>query len=162
MASPVLNTREDLDAIAGTPAHDEFMAFLAGSLWRLERDDDAETWVAVEDDSIITRFGFPRADFPDATPPSLPAYVPPASDVPQTVSRAQGKAALIQAGKWDDVTAFIDGISDPEQKALADVALNDAQDWRRDSPFLNQAATAIGLTGTDLDALFTTAAAIVL
>ncbi len=162
MASPVINTRADLNALAGTPEHDAFMAYLAGSLWRVERDDAAQAWKAVENNAVITRFGFARGDFPDAVAPSLPAYVPPPSDVPQTVSRAQGKAALIQAGKWDAVTAFVAGIADPTQKALADVALNDTQDWRRDSPFLNQAAAAIGLTGADLDGLFMAASAIVL
>lgn len=162
MALPVINTRADLDQIQGTPEHTEFMTLLAGSLWRLQRDDDAGTWVAVEDDSIVNRFGFTRADFPNATPPTLPAYTPPVSDVPQTVSRAQGKAALIQAGKWDAVTAFVNAIADPEQKALADVALNDTQDWRRDSPFLIQAAGAIGLSSNDLDDLFTAAAEIIL
>jgi hypothetical protein len=76
MASAVINSREDLDAIAGTPAHDAFLAALRGSLWRLERDDVAGTWVAVEDNSTIERFGYARADFPDAVAPELPVYVP--------------------------------------------------------------------------------------
>ncbi|WP_291771413.1 hypothetical protein [Castellaniella sp.] len=162
MALLVINTRADLDALAGTPEHDAFMARLAGSLWRLERDDVALTWKAVEDDTIIARFGFARTDFPLAVAPSLPVYVPPPSSVPHTVSRAQGKTALIQAGKWDAVTAYVAAIADPTQKALANVALNDTQDWRRDSPFLSQAAAAVGLTSANLDALFTAAAAIVL
>lgn len=82
--------------------------------------------------------------------------------VPAVVSRAQGKAALIGAGKWDAVTAYVAGIADPIQQALADVALNDTQDWRRDSPFLNQAADALGITAAELDALFVAAGKIVL
>lgn len=82
--------------------------------------------------------------------------------VPQSVSRAQGKAALIMAGKWDAVLQFVDGIADPAEKALAEVALNDTLDWRRDSPFLNTAAAAIGLTTEQLDDLFVTASAIAL
>lgn len=82
--------------------------------------------------------------------------------VPYSVTRAQGKAALIQAGLWPDVLAFVDGITDPTEKALADVALNDTQDWRRDSPFLNQAALAVGLSEEQLDDLFTAAAQIAL
>ena len=82
--------------------------------------------------------------------------------VPASVSRAQGKAALIQANLWDQVTAYVDGIADATQKALAQVALNDTQEWRRDSPFLNQAADALGITGAEMDALFVAAAKIVL
>ena len=66
MGLPSINTREDLDAIAGTPEHVAFMALLAGTLWRLEKDDTAQAWVAIEDNSTIERFDFTRADFPDA------------------------------------------------------------------------------------------------
>lgn len=75
MESAVINTRADLDAVAGTPAHAALVASLAATLWRVERDDTAGVWVAVEDDSTIARFGFVRADFPDAAPPTLPAYI---------------------------------------------------------------------------------------
>lgn len=77
MESNLINTREDLDAIHGTPAHAEAMALLAGTLWRLEKDDAAGAWRAVEDDSTIARFGFTRANFPKATPPALPIYAAP-------------------------------------------------------------------------------------
>lgn len=76
MASTDINTREDLDAIAGTPEHVAFMALLAGILWRLEKDDTTQAWVAIEDNSTIGRFNFTRADFPDAQPPTLPEYEP--------------------------------------------------------------------------------------
>lgn len=76
MASAVINNRRDLDAIFGTQAHADFMAMLAGTLWRLERDDAHQAWVAVADDSSIARFGFTRADFPDAVPPELPVWEP--------------------------------------------------------------------------------------
>lgn len=77
MASPVINTREDLDALAGTPAHDEFLDYLRGSITRKQ---DAQTypegygtpdyegpaldpvWQDVEDLSTIERFGFTKAD----------------------------------------------------------------------------------------------------
>lgn len=77
--------------------------------------------------------------------------------VPQTVKRSQGKAALIVAGLWDDVLAFVAAISDPTERALAEVALHDTQEWRRDSPFLQRAAEALGMDAEDLDALFLTA-----
>lgn len=80
--------------------------------------------------------------------------------VPMLVSRAQGKAALIQSGLWPQVLSYVESITDPTAKALAEVALNDTTEWRRDSPFLTEAATAIGLTQADLDQLFISAAEI--
>ncbi len=70
------------------------------------------------------------------------------------ITRAQGKAALIQAGLWDAVLAHVAGIADPTERALAEVALHDTLEWRRSSPFLNAAAAALGLTDEQLDALF--------
>lgn len=75
--------------------------------------------------------------------------------VPQVVSRAKGKAALVIRGHWDAVAAFVDAIPDPMQKALAEIALYDTGDWQRDSPFLQTAAGVIGLDDEGLDELFT-------
>ena len=74
----IINTRQDLDAIAGTPEHQEFMEFLAGSITRkqdsrsyptnynqpdYEGDVLAPVWVDVEDLSVIESFGFTKSDF---------------------------------------------------------------------------------------------------
>lgn len=82
--------------------------------------------------------------------------------VPQMVSRAQGKVALIQAGLWAQVLSFVAAIDDPLQKAVAEVALHDTSEWRRDSPFLAQAGAALGLTAEQLDDLFVAAAQVTL
>lgn len=74
--------------------------------------------------------------------------------VPQSVSRAQGKIALMSAGKWNAVVEYVNSITDPTEKSFAEIALNDTLDWRRDSPFLNEAATKIGLSPDQLDQLF--------
>jgi hypothetical protein len=81
---------------------------------------------------------------------------PPATEpaVPGAVTRAQGKAALITAGLWSMVLDYVASIDDPAQQALAEVALYDTLEWRRTSPFLSEAADAIGLTQEQLDALF--------
>ena len=78
MASYVINTRADLDAIAGTPEHAEFMARLKGSMTRKQdtqvypdgyNDPGYDgpklepVWEDVEDLSTIERFGFTKADF---------------------------------------------------------------------------------------------------
>ena len=74
----IINTREDLDAIAGTPEHAEFMNMLKGSMTRKQNvqvypesysqpDYDGEKlepiWETLEDLSIIQRFGFSKSDF---------------------------------------------------------------------------------------------------
>lgn len=104
--------------------------------------------------------GFALVDPPKPEEP--PAPEPETPGPPTVVTRAQGKAALITAGLWDDVLAYVDAIEDPTQQALARVALDDTTEWRRDSPFLTTAAAALGLTEKQLDDLFVAAAAIVL
>ena len=87
---------------------------------------------------------------------------PPAAPVPAQVSRAQGKAVLIQMGLWQQVLDFVAAIPDPTQRALAEVALHDTQFWQRSSPFLAQAAAALGMTDAQLDDLFVRAEGVVL
>ena len=80
--------------------------------------------------TIVADQAFIDAHFPGAEllPEPAPVQTP---SVPQSVSRAQGKLALIQAGLWPAAIAFVEGITDPAQKAYAEVALNDTQEWRR-------------------------------
>lgn len=78
LSKAVINTREDLDALIGTPEHDEFMAMLKGSMTRkqdvqvypegynqpgYEGDKLEPIWEDVEDLSTIERFGFSKVDF---------------------------------------------------------------------------------------------------
>lgn len=80
--------------------------------------------------------------------------------VPQSVARAQGKAALIGAGMWQAVLDFVAAIPDPTDRALAEVALHDTQQWQRNSAFLNSAKVGLGLTDEQLDTLFVAASKI--
>lgn len=74
----VINTRADLDAIAGTPQHAEFMRALKGSMTLkqnvqvypegygqsgYEGPTLEPIWEFVEDLSTITAFGFTPSDF---------------------------------------------------------------------------------------------------
>ena len=74
----IINTRADLDAIAGTPEHAEFMTFLRGTMTRKQDvavrpegygqpDYEGEViepvWEDVEDLSTIAAFGFVKSDF---------------------------------------------------------------------------------------------------
>lgn len=73
----IINTREDLDAVQGTPAHDAFMVYLKGSMTRkqdaavypegyntpgYDGDKVEPVWSDVEDLSTIERFGFSKSD----------------------------------------------------------------------------------------------------
>lgn len=82
--------------------------------------------------------------------------------VPQQVTRAQGKVALIQMGLWEQVQAYVASIEDPMQKAIAEVAVHETLHWQRDSPFLNRAADALGITQEQVDQLFIRASEIAL
>jgi hypothetical protein len=70
----IINTKEDIAALSEAERN-QFMQSLLGTLWRLEKDDVAKTWVATEDNTTIARFGFTRADFPNAVAPALPIYI---------------------------------------------------------------------------------------
>ena len=85
-----------------------------------------------------------------------------APSVPASVSRAQGKTALINAGLWSAVLAAVAAIEDATQKQLAEVALHDAGTWERSSPTLNALAYGLGMDDAQLDALFTSAAGVTL
>lgn len=154
MGLPSINTREDLDAIAGTPEHVAFMALLAGTLWRLEKDDTAQAWVAIEDNSTIERFNFTRADFPDAQPPALPEYVPAVVAVPEVVTMRQARLALLGAGLLAQVNTAVANMPGAEGDA-ARIEWEYAQEVRRDSPLVAALSAAFGWTGAQLDDLFT-------
>jgi len=159
MASPFnpINTRADLDILAGTPAHDAFMAALAGSVWRLEKDDDAKLWRAVQDASTIERFGFTLADFATVPAPDLPEYIAPPSTVPAVVTMRQARLALLQAGLLGSVSAAIAAMPGIEGEA-ARIEWEYAQEVRRDSGLVRLLVGGLGLTDAELDALFTAGA----
>ena len=154
MGLPSINTREDLDAIAGTPEHVAFMALLAGTLWRLEKDDTAQAWVAIEDNSTIERFNFTRADFPDAQPPALPEYVPAVVAVPEVVTMRRARLALLGAGLLAQVNTAVANMPGAEGDA-ARIEWEYAQEVRRDSPLVAALSAAFGWTSAQLDDLFT-------
>ena len=157
MGLPSINTREDLDAIAGTPEHDAFMALLAGTLWRVEKDDTAQAWVAIEDNSTIERFAFTRADFPGAQSPELPEYVPVVDPVPEVVTMRQARLALLGAGLLAQVNTTVANMPGAEGDA-ARIEWDYAQEVRRDSPLVAGLSAALGLTDETLDNLYKAAA----
>lgn len=159
MESTLINTAEDLADIKGTPAHAAFMVRLAGTLWRLEKDDVAKAWRAVRDESTVARFGLTLADFPGTVAPALPVYVPPPSKIPQIVSMRQARLALLGAGLLANVNAAVAGMTGAAGDA-ARIEWEYAQEVRRDSALVASLVAGLGLTDTQLDALFVAGAAL--
>ena len=80
----------------------------------------------------------------------------PAPATPTVCSPAQGLVALfaIKQITESDVNATIAAITDPVARYTAQIAFARATEWRRDSASIQQLATLLGLTESDLDALF--------
>ncbi len=74
----------------------------------------------------------------------------------QTCSPAQGLVALfaIKQITEDDVNTTIAAITDPVARYTSQLAFARATEWRRDSASMQQLAALLGLTESDLDALF--------
>jgi len=73
--------------------------------------------------------------------------------VPSVVTRRQGRLALLNVGKLDDVEAAIDAIEDPAQKRAAQIEY-EADTWERSNPFLQALWSQLGGTEQELDDLF--------
>jgi hypothetical protein len=83
------------------------------------------------------------------------AYVQPPAPAPQAVSRMQAMVALSRAGLLTPVQNWV-----ASQDAETQLVWNNAPEFSRGSALLASAATSLGLSADQVDALFTTAAAI--
>lgn len=81
---------------------------------------------------------------------------PPTPATPTVCSPAQGLVALfaIKQITESDVNTTIAAITDPVLRYTSQVAFVRATEWRRDSASIQQLAALLGLTESDLDALF--------
>lgn len=75
---------------------------------------------------------------------------------PTVCSPAQGLVALfaIKQITESDVNKTIAAITDPVARYTTQIAFARATEWRRDSASIQQLAKLLGLTESDLDALF--------
>ena len=103
----------------------------------------------------------PNPDWIALTEAEAYAYLnpEPVIVIPEQVTRAQGKVALVQAGLFQDVVTYIDNLPEPN-RTLAQIAFNETNTWRRSSEWLNQIANELSITQEQLDNLFITAAGI--
>lgn len=92
----------------------------------------------------------------------LASYLPPfqapaaVSSVPARVTARQASLALLQAGYLDTVTTIISAMP-LAQKRQAQIAWDRAAYVYRSDPLVSAMATALGLTGAQVDALFVAA-----
>lgn len=98
-----------------------------------------------------------RAELRPLLPP-YPAYEAP-SLVPVRVTARQAQLCLLQSGYLQQVQAVIDALP-PAVKAAAQITWDKSLYLDRDNPMLASLAATIGLTDTQIDALFIQAAAL--
>ena len=89
------------------------------------------------------------AEVQDVPPPPTPA-------TPTVCSPAQGLVALyaLKQITESDVNDAIAAITDPVARYTTQIAFARATEWRRDSVSMQQLSALLGLTESDLDALF--------
>ena len=88
------------------------------------------------------------------TPEPADPIVPP---VPQSVTMRQARLALLGAGLLDDVDAAIAAIPDPAQRKAAQIEWEYSNEVQRQSQWVGDLASALGLNAAALDNLFVTA-----
>jgi hypothetical protein len=127
----------------------------------------AESRVTQLDDALYAQWqanGNPKAAYyaPISNPPG-PGYTYDGTDwiappvyIPQSVTRFQGKAALMQAGLLASVEAAVAASTDP----LLPLAWDEALTFERQSAMVTGLAAALGLTSQQIDDLFVAAAQI--
>ena len=76
------------------------------------------------------------------------------ADVPQSITRAQARAALIVSGLIGLVQPAIDAIEDPVQRALAQNDWDERLHFERSNPTLLSLAASLGWNDDQLDELF--------
>ena len=91
--------------------------------------------------------------------PEMVAFLKPPEPVPQTVSMAQARLALIGAGLFSAIDAGLQALPEP-QRTTALTAWEYAPTVSRNGALVTTLAGQFGLTEAQLDALFTAAAAI--
>ena len=86
-------------------------------------------------------------------------FVPPEARDPtiQSITRRQGRLALLDVGRLDAVENYIDGIEDPKQRRAAQIEY-EADTWERGNQFLRDMWAQLGGTAEQLDDLFVLAA----
>lgn len=82
-------------------------------------------------------------------------YAPPVAEIPppDSVTRRQGRLALLSKGFLDDVEAEIAAITDPVERQAAQIEY-ESDTWDRDNAFLKKMWAKLGGDFAGLDDLF--------
>lgn len=145
----IINSRADLDAIAGTPRHAAFIAGLIGTLAYEPAADFIDTPAPAVADHERARWNGTEWIVEPIPEPPEPAPEP----VPDQVSKIQLVRALRAIGMWATVKAWIETLSVDAQE---DWAL--ANFIPRDDQFVADAQAALTWTDDQIDDLFRQAA----
>lgn len=86
------------------------------------------------------------------------ADLTPPKAVPTSVTRRQARQALLLAGKLQLVEPAIAAIPDEMQRTMVQIEWDDSLHFERNRPTLMALASALGMSSSDLDNLFITAA----
>ena len=80
--------------------------------------------------------------------------VPTAMHIPNSLTRAQAKLALLNAGLLDAVQPAIDAVPDPAMRQARQIEWDDRLTFDRGNPTLIALAAGLGMTSAQLDQLF--------
>lgn len=69
------------------------------------------------------------------------------------VTARQMKKALALANKLETIETFISTLPEP-QKTLVNIEWKESNEFQRDNPILNQMASLMGMTTSEIDSLF--------
>ena len=114
--------------------------------------DDEAAIRALEEEAISL-----RAELRAYLPPYPDPTAPPAVIVPQRITARQAQLALLNAGLLDDVEAIIEALP-ANVRSQVRIEWDRATHVERGSTVTQMVATALGLTGTQVDDLFVAAA----
>lgn len=113
--------------------------------------EPGDVWIPSDAAQIGWAYGGGKFSEPKSAPEAIAIHVP------VMVTLYQGRAALIGAGLFNQVKAAVEAQG---QDSLAYQAFEYANHWYRDSPFIAQLAQGLGLSDSQIDALFLAAAEI--
>ena len=142
----IIATRYDVEQLPNVARH-EFLDHLSATIYRKMEDGEIIT-----DTTAIEHYGYTLADFPDA--PTIP-WVSETQEktIPTEIPAWRGQAVMAAHGHLPAVLAAIDNLPE-DQRAVAQIAWNAAAPWARNGQTVGMIAAAIGLSDTEIDALF--------
>lgn len=114
-----------------------------------------EVQTVVIPDGVFVDIGYPSDPSQWA---SVTASRNAISQVPDSVSRFQARAALLHAGYLDTIESYM---ANPSTPRIQKLAWTDAQEFRRNSPLVESLGAMLGMNTDQLDSLFIQASTII-